>query len=108
VNAHFPLEGHDYGPSNRLAAYPFFIRHLELDSKRVWTKEEQINETFAKVETEEEMRVFNDGYSGRRMPFRQTPPFHFDSSPGRRNDAPETGSAQVVKSPPILNRQTRS
>lgn len=62
VNAHFPLEGHDYGPSKRLAAYPFFIRHLGLDSLRLWAKEEQINETFAKVETEEEMRVFNAAY----------------------------------------------
>jgi len=62
VNAHFPLEGHDYGPSKRLAAYPFFIRHLGLDSKRVWAKEQQISETFAKVETEEEMLVFKAGY----------------------------------------------
>ena len=59
MNAHFPLEGHDYGPSKRLAAYPFFNRHLGLNSLRVWAKEEQINETFAKVETEEEMLVFN-------------------------------------------------
>jgi len=62
ANAHFALEGHDYGPSKRLAAYPFFIRHLRLDSLRLWAKEEQINETFAKVETEEEMRVFNASY----------------------------------------------
>lgn len=62
VNAHFPLEGHDFGPSKRLAAYPFFIRHLGLDSMRVWAKEEQINETFAKIETEEEMWVFNASY----------------------------------------------
>ena len=62
TNAHFALEGHDYGPSKRLAAYPFFIRHLGLNSLRAWAKEEQINETFAKVETEEEMLVFNDNY----------------------------------------------
>ena len=60
VNAHFPLEGHDYGPSKRLAAYPFFIRYLGLASLRAWAKEEQISETFAKVESEEEMLVFND------------------------------------------------
>lgn len=60
VNAHFPLEGHDFGPSKRLAAYPFFIRHLGLDSLRVWAKEEQIDETFAKVEAMEDMLVFND------------------------------------------------
>jgi uncharacterized protein len=63
ANAHFALEGHDYGPSKRLAAYPFFIRHLGLNSLRAWAKEEQINESFAKVETEEEMLVFNDKYS---------------------------------------------
>jgi len=60
ANAHFPLEGHDYGPSKRLAAYPFFIRHLGLDSLRLWAKEEPINETFVKIETEEEMLVFNE------------------------------------------------
>jgi hypothetical protein len=62
VNAHFALEGHDYGPSKRLAAYPFFIRHLGLNSLRAWAKEEQINESFAKVETEGEMLVFNAKY----------------------------------------------
>ncbi len=60
VNAHFPNEGHDYGPSKRLAAYPFFIRHLGLDSLRLWAKEAPITESFVKVETEEEMLVFND------------------------------------------------
>lgn len=62
ANAHFALEGHDYGPSKRLAAYPFFIRHLGLNSLRAWAKEEQINETFAKVEEEKDMLVFNAGY----------------------------------------------
>ena len=59
ANAHFPLEGHDYGPSKRLAAYPFFIRHLGLDSLKLWGKEEPINESFVKVEAEEDMLVFN-------------------------------------------------
>jgi len=62
VNAHFPLEGHDYGPSKRLAAYPFFIRHLGLDSLSVWAKESQINESFAIVEEEEDMLVFGPDY----------------------------------------------
>ena len=62
VNAHFPLEGHDYGPSKRLAAYAFLISHLALDSLRVWGKEDPINESFVKVETEEEMLVFGVDY----------------------------------------------
>lgn len=59
-NAHFPNEGHDYGPSKRLAAYPFFIRHLGLDSMRLWATEAPITESFVHVETEEQMLVFND------------------------------------------------
>jgi dienelactone hydrolase len=62
VNAHFPLEGHDYGPSKRLAAYPFFIRHLGLDSLELWAKEAPITESFVKVEDEEDMLVFNSNY----------------------------------------------
>jgi len=69
-----PLEGHDYGPSKRLAAYPFFIRHPGLDSQRLWAREEQINETFARIETEEEMLVFNDRnpWPGKFIPERRT------------------------------------
>lgn len=62
VNAHFPLEGHDYGPSKRLAAYSFFIQHLRLNSLKVWGKEEPISESFVQVETEDEMLVFNKNY----------------------------------------------
>ncbi len=31
-NAHFPKEGHDYGPSKRQAVYPFLARYLRLDT----------------------------------------------------------------------------
>ncbi len=57
-NAHFPREGHDYGPSKRMAAYPFFIRHLELDGERPWGRDGVINESFVTVETREQMLVF--------------------------------------------------
>jgi len=58
-NAHFPHEGHDYGPSKRMAAYPFFIRHLKLDGERPWDNEHKaLNETFVTVETREQMLVF--------------------------------------------------
>lgn len=58
-NAHFPNEGHDYGPSKRMAAYPFFIRHLGLDGQRLWGgRDGFINESFVTVETREQMLVF--------------------------------------------------
>jgi len=57
-NAHFPLEGHNYGPSKRMAAYPFFIRHLELDGERPWKPEGLIDESFVTVESREQMLVF--------------------------------------------------
>jgi uncharacterized protein len=57
-NAHFPREKHDYGPSKRMAAYPFFIRYLELDGERPWEGQDRIDESFVTVETREEMLVF--------------------------------------------------
>ncbi len=59
-NAHFPLEGHNYGPSKRIAAYPFFIRHLRLDAEALWNDNEHmlVDETFITVETREQMLVF--------------------------------------------------
>ncbi len=58
-NAHFPHEGHDYGPSKRMAAYPFFIRHLGLDGERPWGgRDGAIDETFVTAETREQMLVF--------------------------------------------------
>lgn len=59
-NAHFPHEGHDYGPSKRMAAYPFFIRHLKLDGERPWADDEhnRVDESFVTIETREEMLVF--------------------------------------------------
>lgn len=58
-NSHFPREGHDYGPSKRMAAYPFFVRHLGLDGARPWGgRDGAIDESFVTVETREQMLVF--------------------------------------------------
>ncbi len=58
-NAHFPREGHDYGPSKRMAAYPFFIRYLGLDGERPWGgRDGAVDESFVTVETREQMLVF--------------------------------------------------
>ena len=60
-NAHFEQEGHDYGPSKRLAAYPFLAKHLDLDIDRVST-DGQVDETFVTVETQEQMMNFHGQY----------------------------------------------
>ncbi|MFW5692693.1 MAG: alpha/beta hydrolase family protein [Thermoguttaceae bacterium] len=58
-NAHFPRERHDYGPSKRMAAYPFFVRYLELDGERPWGgRHGVVDESFVTIETEERMHVF--------------------------------------------------
>lgn len=62
ANAHFKDEGHDYGPSKRMAAYPFLAKHLKLDLKRVSDAEGKIDESFVKHETQEQMMVFNGKY----------------------------------------------
>ena len=59
--AHFYGEGHDYGESKRLAAYPFLAKHLKLDIGRV-TTDGIIDESFVKGETQEQMMVFNGKY----------------------------------------------
>ncbi len=57
-NAHFPREGHDYGPSKRMAAYPFFIRYLGLDGERPWGRRGIVDESFVTVESRDQMLVF--------------------------------------------------
>ena len=59
-NAHFPLEEHDYGPSKRMAAYPFFIEHLGLDGENAWADDEygRVDESFVTIESRQEMLVF--------------------------------------------------
>ncbi len=57
-NAHFPEEGHDYGPSKRFAAYPFLIKHLGLDPSQVPHVDGKIDESFVTIESRAEMLVF--------------------------------------------------
>jgi hypothetical protein len=70
-NAHFPREGHDYGPSKRMAAYPFLVRHLGLDGAGAWGgRDGAIDESFATIETREQMLVFgpDNPYPGDAVP----------------------------------------
>ena len=67
-NAHFKEEGHDYGTSKRMAAYPFLAKHLKLDLSRVTGKDGRVDESFLVVESEKEMMVFNGKYPGNAVP----------------------------------------
>jgi len=58
VNAHFAKEGHDYGPSKRMAAYPFLAKYLKLDIKRVRGAGGKIDESFVTIEDYKDMLVF--------------------------------------------------
>ena len=58
ANAHLPEEKHDYGPSKRMAVYPFFANYLGLDIKRVQGADGKVDESFVTVEEREEMLVF--------------------------------------------------
>ena len=62
ANAHFTEEGHDYGESKRMAAYPFLAKHLQLDLGRVTGADGKIDESFVVVETQEQMMVFDGKY----------------------------------------------
>jgi len=57
-NAHFADEGHDYGPSKRMAAYPFLEKHLKLDFSDVRDANGIIDESFVVVEKKAGMLVF--------------------------------------------------
>ena len=58
ANAHLPDEGHDNGPSKRLAMYNFMVRHLGLDLARVQDAKGDINEALAIFEPYEQMLAF--------------------------------------------------
>ena len=59
-NAHFADEGHDYGPSKRKVVYRFFAKHLGLDLSKVQNSAGEIDESFVKVLSPEELAVFSD------------------------------------------------
>lgn len=57
ANVHLPNEGHDYGPSKRMAAYQFLATHLGLDLNRV-LKNGQPDESRNTMLDREALRVF--------------------------------------------------
>jgi dienelactone hydrolase len=57
-NAHFAKEQHDYGISKRLAAYPFFAKHLRLDITRVHNEAGRVDESFFTAEKREQLLVY--------------------------------------------------
>ncbi|MCW9705273.1 alpha/beta hydrolase family protein [Fodinibius salsisoli] len=65
-NKHFPTEGHDYGPSKRVAMYPFLARYLGLNLEAVTNEKGNIDESAVRVEDESELYVF--GEDGSRLP----------------------------------------
>jgi dienelactone hydrolase len=60
-NAHFPTEGHDYGPSKRIAVYGFFAKHLQLDNNGVMSNG-SYDESFVKHLTKEQLSVFDQNH----------------------------------------------
>ena len=58
-NAHFAKEGHDYGTSKRMAAYPFLAKHLKLDFKAVLGKDGKVDEAFVVEEEYKDLLVFD-------------------------------------------------
>jgi sugar phosphate isomerase/epimerase/dienelactone hydrolase len=65
-NAHFPEEGHDYGPSKRTAMYRFMANHLGLDASKVFDNEGNLDESALTVEEADAMKIF--GSQGEKLP----------------------------------------
>lgn len=65
-NAHFPEEGHDYGPSKRQACYAFLAKHLHLNSKGLLLGNGLYNESKITIEQKEALYVF--GTNGENFP----------------------------------------
>ena len=61
-NAHFPDEGHDYGPSKRAAVYRFFASHLDLDLDRIQDASGNIDESMITILEPDELAVFTDAH----------------------------------------------
>lgn len=58
-NMHFPTEGHDYGPSKRMAMYSFITKYLGLNH-------DMVDESKVTIEKELQMRIF--GENGEKLP----------------------------------------
>jgi sugar phosphate isomerase/epimerase len=65
-NVHLPDEGHDYGPSKRLAMYEFLAEHLELDASVFMDADGNLDESGCVIEDEKELLVFGPG--GKSLP----------------------------------------
>ncbi len=61
-SAHFADEGHDYGPSKRLAAYRFLAKHFQMDLSTVTDAGGKIDETAITVLDKEELLVFDHAH----------------------------------------------
>ena len=59
-NVHLPDEGHDYGPSKRIALYDFLVQHLGLNANAVKNKEGRFDESGITIEPFSAMYVFGD------------------------------------------------
>ena len=57
-NAHFAAEKHNYGPSKRMAAYPFLAEHLGLDLGKVQDAQGNVDESFVVAERRKDMLIF--------------------------------------------------
>ncbi len=57
-NAHFEKEGHDYGTSKRMAAYPFLAKHLKLNIAAVQNEDGEIDESFVTTEEYKALLVY--------------------------------------------------
>jgi len=62
ANAHFPFEGHDYGPNKRRAMYRFMAKHLGLDIRRIKNPDGKIDESKVTIENMKTMQVFDDSH----------------------------------------------
>ncbi len=60
-NVHLAKEGHDYGRSKRMAAYPFLAKYLKLDLGRVQGPDKTIDESTVLPEKYEDLLFFKPG-----------------------------------------------
>ncbi len=60
-NAHFPEEGHDYGPNKRAAMYGFLVKHLNLDWSKI-APNGKVDESHVKVLSPAELAVFDEAH----------------------------------------------
>lgn len=65
-NAHFPKEGHDYGPSKRQAAYAFMAKHWQLKCAHLKTAEGLFDESSCVEEDAKSLKIW--GENGENLP----------------------------------------